>query len=148
MHITRVVLIGFVGGCTLALAACGSSSKETADTPDAPVVTVTATKVTRSEYIAAADAVCASYETKINTASEKIPVDVDASEIAQAEQNAILPLQQQELAALQALPAPADDVATLNKIWARADTAMQAETQDFEGVNTELSAFGLQECAF
>lgn len=147
MQKTRAFLIGLVA--VGALAACGSSAKS-ADTTadDAVATTVPAGELTKASYIAEADAVCASYEAQINAASDSIPVDADASEIAQAERDAILPLQKRELAALQALTAPEQDIPTLNKIWAQADTAMQAETRDFDAVNAELTAYGFTDCAF
>src|SRR5215207_2572478 len=100
MHILRVLVIGCVAA--LSLAGCGSSAKTADDAdPKASSSTVTAdprSAPTKAEYLKNADAMCASFEGRINTTSDAIPEYTDPEQIKNAEIRFILPLQREELA--------------------------------------------------
>jgi hypothetical protein len=128
----------------LALAACGSSSKN-----DAP---------SKAEYIASADKICKAGNTVINGLSAKLTNKSTAADLA-AFKAAAVPSLRGQVKSLRALKPPAGDAAKLKAIYDQVDAAAGQldatapadipaffQSDPFAAPNKAAMDYGMKEC--
>lgn len=148
MQILRALAAGCVAA--LALTACGSSADNgDADTTTTVPVTVDPAKAPpKGAVLTNGDAMCGSFQVRIDHIRRSLPDGATAEEIKQDEETLVLPVQREILANLRGYPSPKGDAETLNAIWVQADEALNADEPDFKAVNAALKAYGFKQCAF
>ena len=106
------------------LAACGGSDNggdqtKTGQTLPAGLTTTPVPKtLTKQEYIARGDQICAAGSFKIgNAARLQFPNGVNSSEIRSFTQQTVIPVFEDQVSQLRALPPPSGDTQTVNAIY-------------------------------
>jgi hypothetical protein len=156
----RAVFAALCACCALVGVGCGSDDKKS-DSGGGGASSTTAPSISKSEFIAKADAICKKGDDAINAAGAKVfPRGKEPSkeQVQQFATDSVVPALQGEVDQIRALGAPAGDEDTIDAMLKSVQEGVdqikgdpsiltQQETpQPFKDANAKAKAYGLKVC--